>query len=132
MDETTRRGRASARKTPGERREASGASLLKKVLTVSLILYLVVPVLVARFSGSDSRSVEAAGLDELDHEEVRFRNAEQGRDLADLLFLPEGEGAGPGHIHAVDAWERRLRGRACRHQDGPPSPSTDPEDRDAR
>ncbi len=59
---------------------------------------LVVPILIAPFTGSESRRFEGVRLADTTFREVRFWNAEQDLDLSGMLFLPDGDGPFPAAV----------------------------------
>ena len=74
---------------------------MKKLLlpaVLGLVALLVVPVMVARLHRPEPRHFERVALGETLHQEVRFRNAAAGLDLAGLLFVPAGDGPFPAAV----------------------------------
>ena len=69
-----------------------------KYIVAGVLLVLIGPVLVKQLLPSDSRSLKGVSLDETSYREIEFRNAEQGIDLAGMLFVPEGEGPFPAAV----------------------------------
>ena len=59
---------------------------------------LVVPVLIAQFTGSETRRFDGVRLADTEYREVRFRNNEQDLDLGSMFFVPEGEGPFPAAV----------------------------------
>jgi dienelactone hydrolase len=63
-----------------------------------LCLIVVVPVVVARFESSSSRTMTGVSLADTTYQEVQFSNEEQDVELAGMLFVPEGVGPHPAAV----------------------------------
>lgn len=57
-----------------------------------LLAIVVVPVGIAAGRGSETRTMSAVKLNEVDYREVRFENDSQGIELGGILLVPEGAG----------------------------------------
>ena len=68
------------------------------IVAVVLLLLIVAPVIVKQVLPAEGRSFTGTSLDETDYEEVVFRNAEQGIDMAGMLFVPSGDGPFPAAV----------------------------------
>ncbi len=70
----------------------------KLLVTLTLLLLLIAPVLITQILPSDSRSFRSVLLEELQYTEIDFPNAEQEIELAGMLFLPQGKGPFPAVV----------------------------------
>jgi dienelactone hydrolase len=68
------------------------------VVLVIVLIVLILPVLVAQLRSPEQRDLQGVGLDEVDFQEVRFRNSQQNLDLGGLRLAPEGEGPFPAAV----------------------------------
>lgn len=71
---------------------------LLNMALLALIALLIIPVLFSSFIEPKQRSFDAVELDETDHQNVVFQNAEQELRLAGMLFVPNGEGPFPAAV----------------------------------
>lgn len=69
-----------------------------RIVLAILLALLIVPILVVQMSETEVRPLEWVELDQTDHREIRFHNAEQDLQLAGLLFVPVGSGPFPGAV----------------------------------
>lgn len=67
-------------------------------VTAFFVLLFVGPVILTQATRTGGRSLQGASLQELQYTEIGFRNAEQGIDLAGMLFLPPGKGPFPAVV----------------------------------
>lgn len=74
---------------------------MKKIavsILIGLAVFLVVPILIKQFGEAERRSFEWATLNDMDYQEVSFRNTVQDLELGGMLFIPEGDGPFPAVV----------------------------------
>ena len=68
------------------------------LLLGALLLIVVVPVVIAQFRTSSTRTMTGVSLADSTYQEVRFSNDQQGIELAGMLFVPECPGPHPAAV----------------------------------
>lgn len=74
---------------------------MKKTIILTLLAFLMIvlgPVLFQQLQPAQQRTLQGSLPDPARYEEIRFRNAARGIDLAGLLFVPQGTGPFPAAV----------------------------------
>ena len=98
---------------------------MKKTIILTLLAFLMIvlgPVLLEQLQPAQPRTLRGELPDPARYEEIRFRNAARGIDLAGLLFVPQGTGPFPAAviIHGSGT-SSRSAGMYCRALESPPN-----------
>lgn len=63
------------------------------IILVGLLFLLIIPILITQFSEEERRSFKWVTLNDMEYQEVSFRNTSQDLELGGMLFVPEEEGS---------------------------------------
>jgi dienelactone hydrolase len=77
---------------------AMGRRRISLIAIIGLSGLLLVPVAIEQASPEPPRTLQSVRLAGTVHQEIRFRNAAQGIELAGLLFVPRGDGPFPAAV----------------------------------